>query len=212
MTVRITGHQWFWEVSYPGTGAVTANEIHIPARTRVQVVARTADVIHSFWVPQLNRKIDMVPGRTNRVLLYADRPGVYRGQCAEFCGLQHAHMAMKVFAQSPTRFHAWLANMEQPAAPPETAEQRRGRQLFLSNACAGCHTIRGTPAAGEIGPDLTHVASRTTLAAATIPNNAHALERWISDPQRVKPGNKMPALDLTQADFKAIRNYLHHLR
>jgi cytochrome c oxidase subunit 2 len=119
---------------------------------------------------------------------------------------------MKVFAQSPTRFHAWLANMEQPAAPPETAEQRRGHRLFLSNACAGCHTIRGTPAAGEIGPDLTHVAGRTTLAAATIPNNAHALQRWISDPQHIKPGNKMPALDLSQADFKAIRNYLHHLR
>jgi cytochrome c oxidase subunit II len=212
MTIRVIGHQWFWEVRYPGTTAVTANEIHIPARTRVQVVATTADVIHSFWVPQLNRKIDMIPGRTNRVLLYANKPGVYRGQCAEFCGLEHAHMAMKVFADPPKRFHSWLANMERPAADPSSAEQRTGQRVFMSNACASCHTIRGTPARGTIGPDLTHVANRTTLAAVTIPNTARAMERWIKDPQHVKPGNKMPGLDLSNSDFRALRAYLDHLR
>ena len=212
MTVRVTGHQWFWEVSYPGTRAVTANEIHIPARTRVLVVAKTADVIHSFWVPQLNRKIDMIPGRTNRVLLDADEPGVYRGQCAEFCGLQHAHMAMKVFAQPPERFHSWLTRMGKPALTPSTAQQRQGSQLFLSNSCADCHTIRGTSAHGNIGPDLTHIANRSTLAAATIPNDARSLERWIRDPQHIKPGVKMPALDLSNSDFRAISAYLHHLR
>ncbi len=212
MTVRVIGHQWFWEVRYPRTRAVTANEIHIPARTRVQVVATTDDVIHSFWVPQLNRKIDLIPGRTNRVLLYADEPGVYRGQCAEFCGLEHARMAMKVFAQPQRRFRSWLSRMETPAAPPATAQQREGQRLFLSNACAGCHTIRGTSAGGEIGPDLTHVATRTTLAAVTIPNTARSLRRWITDPQQIKPGVKMPALNLSDADFKAIAAYLNHLR
>jgi cytochrome c oxidase subunit 2 len=212
MTVQVTGHQWFWEVRYPGTSAVTANEIHIPARTRVQVVARTADVIHSFWVPQLNRKIDMIPGRTNRVLLYADQPGVYRGQCAEFCGLEHARMAMKVFAQPRKQFRSWLRGMERPAAAPVTPEQRDGQQLFTSNACAGCHTIRGTSAQGDIGPDLTHVASRTTLGAVTIPNTAGWLRRWITDPQHIKPGNKMPALDLSNAEFRSIAAYLDHLR
>jgi cytochrome c oxidase subunit 2 len=212
MTIRVIGHQWFWEVRYPGTSAVTANEIHIPAQTRVEVVATTADVIHSFWVPQLNRKIDMIPGRQNRVLLDADKPGVYRGQCAEFCGLQHAHMAMKVFAQPPRQFHAWLNAQERPAAAPVTSEQQEGRRLFLQNSCAGCHTISGTSAQGVIGPDLTHVASRTTLAALTLPNDPRAMERWIHDPQSIKPGVKMPALDLSHADFKAIGAYLDHLR
>jgi cytochrome c oxidase subunit II len=212
MTVRVTGHQWFWDVRYPGTSAVTANEIHIPARTRVQVVARTADVIHSFWVPQLNRKIDMIPGQANRVLLYADQPGVYRGQCAEFCGLQHAHMAMKVFAQPREQFQSWLKRMEKPAAPPATSQERQGERLFMRNACAACHAISGTPATGNIGPDLTHVASRDTLAAVTIPNSPQAMERWIRDPQHIKPGVKMPALDLSNADFRKIGAYLDHLR
>ncbi len=211
-TIRVVGHQWFWEVRYPGTSAVTANEIHIPVRTRVDVVATTADVIHSFWVPELNRKIDMIPGRTNRVLLYADRPGVYRGQCAEFCGLEHAHMAMKVFADPRKRFDAWLANAERPAAKPATARQRRGEHVFLSQACASCHTIRGTSAQGGVGPDLTHVGSRTTLAALTIPNDPRALEQWIEDPQHVKPGNKMPALGLNHGDVSSLVAYLDHLR
>jgi cytochrome c oxidase subunit 2 len=208
MTIEVTGHQWFWAVRYPGTRAVTANEIHIPARTRVNVVARSADVIHSFWVPALNRKVDMIPGHPNRLLLYADQPGVYRGQCSEFCGLQHAHMAFQVVAQPRPAFDAWLANMAKPTPPPATPEQRRGEQVFMDSACASCHTMRGTPARGDVGPDLTHLATRSTLAALTIPNQYRDLAGWVRDPQHVKPGNKMPSIKLSDPDFRALLDYL----
>jgi cytochrome c oxidase subunit 2 len=212
MTIEVTGQQWFWQVRYPGTGAVTANEIHIPVGTRVDVVARTADVIHSFWIPQLNRKIDMIPGRRNRVLLYADKPGRYRGQCAEFCGLQHAHMAMYVFAEAPERFRAWLAGQAKPRTSPATASAQRGEQVFMDDQCASCHTIRGTPAAGNVGPDLTHVGARTTLAALTIPNDPAHLESWIRNPQRIKPGNNMPSFLLDTPETQAVVDYLKGLR
>jgi cytochrome c oxidase subunit II len=212
MTIEVTGQQWFWQVRYPGTGAVTANEIHIPVGTRVNVVAQTADVIHSFWIPELNRKIDMIPGRRNRVLLYADKPGRYRGQCAEFCGLQHAHMSMYVFAETPARFRAWLAAQSKPEASPVTASARRGEQVFMDNQCASCHTIRGTPAAGQVGPDLTHVGARSTLAALTIPNDPAHLEAWIRNPQLIKPGNRMPSFLLDKADTRAVVDYLKGLR
>jgi len=213
MTVEVVGHQWWWEVRYPGAGnAVTANEIHIPARTRVNVVAKTADVIHTFWVPQLNRKIDMVPGHPNRLLLYASKPGRYRGQCAEFCGVQHAHMSLAVYADPPDQFRAWLANMGRPAAPPATPQAQAGQKVFLSNACASCHTLRGTPATGVIGPDLTHMATRATLAALTIPNNTPSLGEWLRDPQHVKPGNRMPGLNLTPTQFTQLTAYLQGLR
>src|SRR3954447_14657884 len=179
MTVAVVGHQFFWEVRYPSAQVVTANEIHIPVGTRVNVTARTADVIHSFWVPQLNRKIDMIPGHTNRVLLEAQRPGRYRGQCAEFCGPQHAHMAMYVYAAPPQRFRAWLAANGRPRRAPTAPAAVRGERVFLANACAQCHTIRGTTAAGDIGPDLTHLASRSTLAALTLRNTPAQLARWI---------------------------------
>jgi cytochrome c oxidase subunit II len=211
-SIEVVGRQWFWDVRYPGTKAVTANEIHIPAKTRIEVVGRTDDVIHSFWVPRLNRKIDLIPGRTNHVLLQADRTGVFRGQCAEFCGLQHAHMAFEVIAQTPARFKAWLANMAKPARPPATAEARRGQQLFASEACSGCHTIRGTNAAGKIGPDLTHLATRSTLAALTIPNTRDYLLRWVHDPQQFKEGAKMPALHLSDRDLDAVVAYLRGLK
>jgi cytochrome c oxidase subunit II len=212
MTVEVIGHQWFWEVRYPGTAAVTANEIHIPARTRVNLVAKTADVIHSFWVPQLNRKIDMVPGHPNRILLYADKRGRYRGQCAEFCGPQHAHMANYVFADPPAKFSAWLRNMASPRRKPTAPIARRGERVFLTNQCASCHTIRGTPAKGAIGPDLTHLASRTTLAALAIPNNTAQLGTWIADPQHIKPGNKMPGLALRPTEFQDLLAYLETLK
>jgi cytochrome c oxidase subunit II len=208
MTVTAVGHQWFWEIRYPGTDAVTANEIHIPAETRVNLVARTADVIHSFWVPALNRKIDMIPGRTNRIELYAEEPGVFRGQCSEFCGLQHANMAFHVVAEPAAEFEAWLAHEASPAQPPADAEERRGKRELLEAACASCHTIRGTPAQGTVGPDLTHLASRAYLAAATIPNRHGYLSSWIDDPQSIKPGNRMPALDLGGARLRAIVAYL----
>ena len=212
MSIRVIGHQWFWEVRYPGTPAVTANEIHIPVRTRVNVAVNTADVIHSFWVPELNRKIDMIPGQTGRILLYADTPGQYRGQCAEFCGVQHAHMAMKVIAEPAAAFRAWLANQARPASAPATPPQRLGRQTFMTTACADCHTLRGTAAQGVIGPDLTHLMSRGTLAALTIPNRRDELMRWILDPQHVKPGNKMPGLKLGAAETRDLVNFLESLK
>jgi cytochrome c oxidase subunit II len=212
MTVHVIGRQWYWEVRYPGTAAVTANEIHIPVRTPVLLEATTADVVHSFWVPRLNRKIDTIPGQTNRILLEADAPGNYRGQCAEFCGLQHAHMAMIVVAQPQAAFRQWLAAQARPARAPASALARAGERLFMGGACQSCHTIRGTTAGGYTGPDLTHVASRTTLASVTIRNDPPALAEWVRDPQHVKPGNKMPDVPLTGAQVHALVAYLDSLR
>jgi cytochrome c oxidase subunit 2 len=212
MTIDVIGHQWWWEVRYPGTDAVTANEIHIPVRTRVNVVATTADVIHSFWIPQLNRKVDMVPGMRNRVLLYASNPGVYRGQCSQFCGLQHAHMAMYVDAQTPSAYRAWLANMAAPAHPGNSADARVGQQQFFNEKCSSCHMIRGTSAQGQIGPDLTHLATRASLAGAEIPNTPSELSAWIRDPQAIKPGARMPDLGLSTRQVSEIVSYLETLR
>ena len=207
LTVEVVGHQWWWEIRYPGTAAVTANELHIPARTDVRLEVRTDDVIHSFWVPELNRKIDLIPGRTNSILLRADRAGHYRGQCAEFCGLQHANMAFFVFADPPARFRAWLARESRPVSV-----HGEGEAAFAGVGCAACHTIRGTPARGDTGPDLTHVASRTSLAALTIPNTRGDLAAWIAGPQHVKPGNHMPDLDLEDAEVQALVDYLGRLK
>ncbi|MGI8507509.1 MAG: cytochrome c oxidase subunit II [Solirubrobacteraceae bacterium] len=212
MTIDVIGHQWWWEVRYLGTTAVTANEIHIPVNTRVNVVATSADVIHSFWVPQLARKIDMVPGRQNRILLSASRPGVYRGQCAEFCGFQHANMSLEVVAQPATAYRAWLANMARPAPAPASAAAQAGKQLFMTSQCASCHMIRGTSAQGLVGPDLTHLATRSMLAAATIPNNPPSLAHWIRYPQTVKPGSRMPDLGLSASAVGSIVTYLEGLR
>jgi cytochrome c oxidase subunit 2 len=212
MTIRVIGHQWFWEVRYPGTPAVTANEIHIPTDTRVNVQVTTDDVIHSFWVPQLNRKIDLIPGQTNHVLLDADKPGVYRGQCAEFCGLQHAHMAFAIYADPPDRFKAWLANESAPRRAPSTPDQRAGEQAFLASQCASCHQIRGTPANGQVGPDLTHVGARQTLAGYMFSNDPDQMMSWIKNPQHIKPGAKMPALGLNDQELRKLTAYLQSLR
>jgi cytochrome c oxidase subunit II len=212
ITVDAVGHQWYWEFRYPGTKAVTADEMHIPVDTRVNLVATTADVIHSFWVPELNRKIDTIPGQRNRILLYSHTLGVFRGQCAEFCGLQHAHMAMLVFVQPKRAFRKWLRAQSAPAVRPKTALARRGEDVFMAGPCASCHTIRGTPARGFVGPDLTHLASRTTLAALTIPNRRSYLARWIVDSQHFKPGNKMPDFALTHSQVSALVAYLEGLR
>ncbi len=212
LTVVVIGHQWWWEVRYPGTPAVTANEIHIPVHTRVNVVGRSADVIHSFWVPELNRKIDLIPGRTNRIVLDADRAGRFRGQCSEFCGLQHAHMALYVVAQPPAAFRAWLANMAKGARTPATPLERSGRAVFLNQACSGCHQIRGTPAHARVGPDLTHLATRQTIAAATLPNRKGYLGGWILDPQHAKPGARMPGLTLSGPQLQALLAYLESLK
>jgi cytochrome c oxidase subunit II len=212
MTVEAIGHQWYWEFRYPGTRAVTADEMHIPVGTRINLVATTADVIHSFWVPELNRKIDTIPGQRNRILLYTNRPGIYRGQCAEYCGLQHAHMSMLVFAEPKAQFRAWLRNQSAPAAEPTSALEQRGQDVFLNGACASCHTIRGTSASGYLGPDLTHLASRTTLAGVTIPDTRAFLARWVTDSQHFKPGNEMPDLHLSGAQLDALVAYLESLK
>jgi cytochrome c oxidase subunit II len=211
LTVQVIGHQWWWEVRYPGTAAVTANEIHIPTDTRVNVVATTADVIHSFWVPQLARKIDEIPGRNNRVLLFTAHPGRYRGQCAEFCGFQHANMSLFVVAEPRPAFNAWLSHLATPATSPTTPAAKTGAQLFMANQCASCHQIRGTSAQGLIGPDLTHLEGRRTLAAATIRNTPAELRAWIADPQGIKPGSRMPNLGLSPTQYDEIAAYLRGL-
>jgi cytochrome c oxidase subunit 2 len=212
MTIEVTGRQWFWEVRYPGADVVTANEIHIPARTRVNVVATTGDVIHSFWVPQLNRKIDMIPGRRNRILLASDKPGRYRGQCAEFCGLEHARMSMYVYVQEPADFQRWLRGVAAPARAPAAGPARAGATAFTRDQCASCHAIRGTNARGQVGPDLTHIGSRASIGALTLPNTAAALRDWLRDPQHSKPGNRMPDLGLSAADIRALVAYLQGLK
>jgi cytochrome c oxidase subunit II len=204
MTIDVVGHDWWWEARYLGTPVVTANEIHIPTGTRIEVVGTSADVIHSFWVPELARKIDLIPGRENRLLLEADRPGRYRGQCSEFCGVQHAHMAVAVVAQTPADFRRWLANQRQPASG--------GSEVFMRASCGDCHRIRGTSADGTVGPDLTHVASRQTLASLALPNTREYLRAWIRDPGRFKPGTRMPKLPLTSGELDRLVAYLEQLK
>jgi cytochrome c oxidase subunit 2 len=212
LTINVIGHEWFWEIRYPGARAVTANELHIPVRTPIDVEVRTTDVIHSFWVPQLARKVDTIPEQTNRVLLYADRVGRYRGQCAEFCGLQHAHMALYVYAQPQAQFRAWLARESKPARKPSSALARAGERIFVDGPCSSCHAIRGTRARGYLGPDLTHLADRKSLAALTIPNTPVRLAEWVRYAQKVKPGNQMPNIRLSDAQLRALMAYLEGLK
>jgi cytochrome c oxidase subunit 2 len=212
VTVRVIGHQWWWEARYPGTSVVTANEIHIPVRTPVRVEVTTADVIHSFWVPQLNRTIDAIPGRTNAIELNADAVGRYRGQCDEFCGLQHAHMAFFVYADPPAVFRRWLAAQSRPAATPASGAASGGEHVFMTGPCSTCHTIRGTAAHGYVGPDLTHVGSRSTLAGLAIPNTSADLAEWITSSQHVKPGNQMPDTHLPRRRLQALVTYLERLK
>lgn len=215
MTIEIIGHQWWWEVNYLDTSgrpfARVANEIHIPVGKPVRLLLKSNDVIHSFWVPNLNGKTDLVPGKTNTSWVQADSPGVFRGQCAEFCGMQHAKMAFSVHASPMTEFESWLANQSQPAHAPSSAQQERGLQVFLKSSCMMCHSIRGTSALGGVAPDLTHVASRKTLAAGTIENTHGALAAWILAPQAVKPGTKMPATQLDGEELSALVEYLMSL-
>lgn len=209
--LQVTGHQWWWEVRYPQAGVTAAGEIHLPAGRSIEVSLTSADVIHSFWVPQLGGKTDAVPGHTNRVTFLAATPGLYQGECAEFCGLQHAHMRFDLVVESPAEFSAWLAHQGEPAAKPSTAPAQRGEQVFLANPCGGCHALRGTPSQGTIGPDLTHLASRRMIAAGSIENTRENLDRWLHDPQSVKPGALMPTPGLSDADRAALVAYLEGL-
>jgi len=215
LKIRLTGNQWWWDVVYlnsdPTQEIRTANEIHIPVGRAVQFDLSSADVIHSFWVPNLHGKTDLMPGKTTVTWLRADRPGVYRGQCAEFCGLQHAHMAFFIFAETQDTFVEWYATQLKAAADPAGNAQRlRGREVLVAS-CGPCHTVRGTAAGGRYGPDLTHVASRRTIAAGTVPLHYQNLRRWVSDPQQVKPGNNMPSIHLAN-DLEAVVSYLVSLK
>ncbi|HEY7072408.1 MAG TPA: cytochrome c oxidase subunit II [Acidimicrobiales bacterium] len=211
LKVDVIAHTWWWEVRYPG-GAVTANEIHIPVGEPVEVRLRTADVIHSFWVPELQVKQDLVPGMDNHLSLEADHAGRFRGQCAEYCGLQHAHMVFFVRAQPPADFEQWLADQERPAAEPTSALARQGRTTFEGSSCAGCHTIRGTTADGELGPDLTHLAGRETIGAGIDRLDPDTLARWITNAQDAKPGAAMPPTELTPDEVDAVVAYLMGLK
>lgn len=215
MTIEITGHEWWWEARYigpaPGDTFTVANEIHVPVGAPILVKLASADVIHAFWVPGITGKTQTIPGRTNVTWLEASQPGVYRGQCAQFCGWQHAHMALFVVAQSAGEFQSWRRNQLQPASLPTNAPASAGQSIFEQH-CGSCHTVAGTNAGGILGPDLTHLMSRGTIAAGTLINNPAALAGWISDPQSSKPGAKMPATLLSGPQLNAVTGYLETLQ
>ena len=214
--IDLIGHQYWWEARYdpgdPARSFATANELHVPVGRPVLISLRADDVIHSFWVPSLAGKKDLIPGRESTIALRADLAGVYRGQCAEFCGYQHAHMALTVVADAPADYERWLAIQRQPAREPATAQELRGRELVEQASCAMCHTISGTAARGRRAPDLTHVGSRSWLAAGTLQNDAAARAHWVADPQSYKPGVDMPPLAAAPADLVAISAYLGSLQ
>jgi cytochrome c oxidase subunit 2 len=216
LTVQVVGHTWWWEVHYPGTSpdelVTVANEIHIPVGPPVRLELTAADVIHSFWFPQLAGKTDLIPGQRNVAWIEARTAGTYWGHCAEYCGPQHANMMMSLVADPPAQFARWLDAQRRPAAEPSAAEAVSGRAVFTRSACALCHTIRGTGAGGALGPDLTHVGSRRTIAAGTLPNNVGNLAGWIGNPQALKPGVTMPAVPLRPEELRTVVSYLHSLQ
>jgi cytochrome c oxidase subunit II len=216
LMVKVIGHQWWWEIQYEAKGPYlefnTANEIRVPVGKPVTVKLETADVIHSFWVPSLMGKMDLINGQQNAIQFTASNAGVYRGQCAEFCGLQHAHMAFTVVALPPDEFSAWRNAQISSAATPHDTLAQQGELFFRSKGCALCHSIRGTPAGGQLGPDLTHLAGRTTIAAGALHFSPGALAAWIADPQHIKPGNYMPRMPIHSDELVAIVHYLENLR
>ena len=213
--LEVIGHQWWWEVHYrnddPSRTFTTANEIHIPVGETVHVKLQGVDVIHSFWVPALAGKTDVIPGQTNTTWLQAKAPGVYRGQCTEYCGQQHAHMALQVIADPPDEFKAWRDNQLQGADTAMSASPQQDQNVFIAK-CGVCHAVRGTRAGGILGPDLSHLMTRTTIAAGTLPNTPGYLSAWIADPQRIKPGSLMPQLDLSGPELARIRQFLESLK
>lgn len=215
--IEIVGRRWWWEVKYPDQGITTANEIHLPVGTPVQIQLQSADVIHSFWVPELHGKMDLIPTRINSLTLQANQTGVYRGQCAEFCGLQHAHMGFMVVVQSQQDFDSWTKAQQQPAAPPTEQTAIQGQQVFMNAGCVFCHTVKGLDdkeidrSSVDLGPDLTHLASRLTIAGASATNNKGSLAGWVVDAQHVKPGSLMPENYLNPQDLQNLLAYLETL-
>ncbi len=214
LKIRVIGHQWWWEVRYPDYGVTTANEVHMVAGQEGQVAnyleLESADVIHSFWIPQLSGKTDLIPNRANYMWMDPHEPGVYLGNCAEYCGTQHANMLLRVIAQTPQEFHAWAANEKKPVVG--NAEGSSGKATFESLSCVNCHNVAGTPAAGKFGPDLTHLMTRKTIAAGVLENTPENLRRWVNDPQGVKQGSFMPSLKLTDQELTQVVSYLETLK
>jgi cytochrome c oxidase subunit II len=214
--IDLIGHQFWWEARYeptdPALTFTTANELHVPVGRPVLLTLRSDDVIHSFWMPSLHGKKDMIPGRESTFAFRADKAGVYRGQCAEFCGYQHAHMTLYVVADEPSRYAEWIRHQRQPAPAPATELQRRGQDVVVRSTCAMCHAIAGTPAQGRRAPDLTHIASRMTLGAGVVANDEKALREWIANAQEAKPGVNMPRHALSPEDLEAVSAYLGALQ
>jgi cytochrome c oxidase subunit 2 len=214
--VQVTASQWWWQLRYddpvPSRSFTTANELHVPVGRPVVLTLKSSDVIHSFWAPSLHGKKDLIPGRTAQLQFRVDTPGVYRGQCAEFCGTQHSWMAFDVVAEPAADYEAWAARQREAATEPADAVQRRGRELFTRGTCVMCHAVQGTAAGAQRGPDLTHVAQRRSLGAGTLPNTPAQLKRWIRDPQAFKPGALMPASNLADDELDAVVAYLGSLR
>jgi cytochrome c oxidase subunit 2 len=216
LAIQVVGHQWWWGIRYldaqPSLQFTTANELHLPVGRPVALTLQAGDVIHSFWAPNLHGKMDLIPGRANTLWLQVDRPGLFRAQCAEFCGLQHAQMALTIVAETPEAFEAWRQAQRQPAPPSAAGDADEGRAIVERGACALCHAVRGTMAGAVTAPDMTHLASRQTLASGALPNTPDALTRWIANPQQIKPGVRMPAVPLTPAQLRAVVAYLETLR
>lgn len=209
----VTGHQFWWEAQYPASGAVTANEIHIPIGTPLSVRLESKDVLHEFWVPELARKMTTVPGQPNHIWLQADKPGVYIGTCSEFCGVQHAWMRILVVAEEPSKFEEWQRAQLQPGLAAKTAAAAKGLALFQTSTCINCHAIRGvTGADTRVAPDLTHVASRRQLAAGILENTPANMRRWLKSPQHIKPGALMPDFNFTDQELDELAEYLNTLR
>jgi cytochrome c oxidase subunit 2 len=213
LRVKVIGHQWWWEFQYPDLGVTTANELHIPVGRTVIAELETADVIHSFWVPRLAGKTDLVPNHPNRMWFNGNEPGIYYGQCAEFCGTQHAQMRFRVIVQTASDFQAWVDQQKKPPAAPASDLARQGEELFMGKAaCFSCHTVDGTKAQGKVGPNLTHIGGRLTLAAGVLDNTPENLTAWIKGPQTIKPGSKMVVPALTDDEVKALVAYLEGLK
>jgi cytochrome c oxidase subunit 2 len=216
LVIKVTGHQWWWSIEYlddaPSQQFTTANELHLPVGRPVVLNLVASDVIHSFWVPRLHGKRDLIPGRLNTLFVQADEAGIFRGQCAEYCGLQHAHMGLTVVAEPPDDYERWAAAQRLGAADASDGAAMSGRDLVEHGPCGMCHTIRGTSAGARTGPDLTHFASRSTIGAATLPNTGENLRRWIANPQHIKPGNRMPATGLSEEELRRVVAYLETLR
>lgn len=216
VTIHVRAQQWWWQFIYvdPDQAASfqTANELHIPVGKNVRVRLESTDVIHSFWVPSLAGKQDLIPGRMNTLIFRAERPGVYRGQCAEFCGLQHSHMAFFVIAEDEDSYREWADAQRQGGLEPREPDVVAGKAVFMTKQCAACHTVRGTEASGTTGPDLTHIGSRRTIAAGLLDNTRGSIAAWIADPQTLKPGNNMPLVALSGDELRQLSAYMESLK